>query len=103
MILARAASSAEALPRWRLSLIVMLTRAGGVVKREVVGPTVKVFWRILISYMIIGWLMAFPSYRLGLQPKLAILVFAVVTAFGLYHATVAARASRQPPEDRQDR
>jgi len=46
--------------------------------------------------------MAFPSYRLGLRPKLAIFVFAVVTAFGLYHATVAARASRQPPEDMYD-
>jgi len=63
---------------------------------------VNPFLRILLSYIIIGWLMAFPSYRLGLRPELAATVFVIVAAFGLYHATVAARGSGQPPEHRRD-
>ncbi|NLJ35563.1 MAG: hypothetical protein GX358_04920 [candidate division WS1 bacterium] len=55
------------------------------------------FWRILISYCIIGFLMAFPSYRLGLRAPLAVCVFVGVTAFGVYHAAIAVRAKKPAP------
>ena len=56
----------------------------------------KLFLRILVNYVIIGLLMAIPSYRLGLKPGLAATVFAIVTVFGLYHSTVAYVAARPP-------
>ncbi len=45
--------------------------------------------RIILSYMLLGWLMAFPSYRLGLRPALAWCVFGIMMVFGLYHAGCA--------------
>jgi hypothetical protein len=57
----------------------------------------RMFWRIFLSYCIIGFLMAFPSYRLGLRALLAVFVFVAVAAFGAYHATVALLAARPIP------
>ena len=45
--------------------------------------------RIILTYMLIGWLMAFPSYRLGLRPALAWCVFGIMMVFVLYHAGCA--------------
>jgi hypothetical protein len=62
----------------------------------------KLFLRILINYVIIGLLMAIPSYRLGLKPVLAATVFGIVTVFGLYHSTVAYLSARLRPKSRQE-
>jgi len=62
---------------------------------DVVSTRGSPFLRILLNYVIIGWLMAFPSYRLGLKPALALFVWGTVTAFGIYHAAVVALAVRK--------
>ncbi len=45
--------------------------------------------RIILAYLLIGWLMAFPSYRLGLRPILAWCLVGIMALFGLYHAGCA--------------
>jgi len=45
--------------------------------------------RIILSYILIAWLMAFPAYRLGLRPLLAWCVFGIMMLFGIYHTICA--------------
>lgn len=61
----------------------------------------KLFLRILVNYVIIGLLVAIPSYRLGLKPVLAATVFGIVLVFGLHHSTVAYLAARPPSKGRR--
>ncbi len=61
----------------------------------------KLFLRILVNYVVIGLLMAIPSYRLGLKPGLAATVFAIVMIFGIHHSTVAYLAARPPSKTRR--
>ncbi len=64
------------------------------------------FLQTWLAYVLLGWLMAFPSYRLGLRPELAWVVFGVMALLGLYHARLAHETykhERRLPESSTDK